>query len=314
MKYEIALQRVKGIKMSFDNAVSEKIRSYMNSNIFDFYNTTEVFEKFTSTEGMSGSKKLAENEAPPVLTLEDGYSVQIEEERFGGAIELTEAEYRREANDSTMKVDSALKKKRNQVLIDNINLFLTQSFYFLNNAFNSSADYLAPDSVELCGVHSWNTDGAATFDNGVTAALDEAGAAVDAAMEFGGDFKDASGKPMPISYDTIIVKKGSAAARTAKKLFAFGISPIAVEDINIYHGELTVIETPYITSANKANWFLRDSKLATGNSVKIGIGEYPTLREPIPQNNEAIRTNCTGFWKQGIVNMPFDWYGSTGAA
>lgn len=314
MLYEYALQRVKGLKKSFDNAADDKIRGYMNMRMFDFYTTTEVFEKFTSTEGLSGSQKLGETETPPTLTMEDGYSVQIEEERFGGAIELTEAEYRRESNDNTTKVDTVLKRKRNQLLVDNINLFLTNVFKFLNYAFSSTSDYLAPDSVELCGVHSWNTDGASTFDNGVTAALDEAGTAIDTAMEFGGAFQDAHGRPMPISYDTIIVKKGSAASRVAKKLFAFGISPIAVEDINIYEGELTIIETPYITSTNKAYWFLRDSKMPLGNSCVVGIGEFPTLREPIKQNNEAIRTNATGFWKQGIVNLPFDWYGSTGAA
>lgn len=310
MKYEVALQRVKGIKKSFDNFASEEIRRYQDMRIFDFYNTTEVFEKFTSIEGLSGSRKLGENEAPPVLTLDDGYSVQIEEERFGGAIELTEAEYRREANDNTIKVDNALKKKRNQVLVDNINLFLEQAFYFLNHAFDSAASYLAPDSVELCGTHSWKKSGASTWANKTTAELSEA--AIDAAMEFGGAFTDAQGKPMPINYDTIIVKKGSAAARWAKKQFAFGISPIAVADINIYEGEFIIIETPYITSANKKYWFLRDSKFPLGNSVVIGIGEYPTLREPIKQNSEAIRTNCTGFWKQGIVNLPVDWYGGDG--
>lgn len=312
MLYEYALQRVKGIKKSFDNAASEKIRSYQDMRIFDFYNTTEVFEKFTSTEGLGGSRKLANAETPPTLALQDGYSVQIEEERFGGAIELDEAEYRREANDATMKVDTALIRKRNQLLVDNINLFLTQAFYFLNHAFDSASEYLAPDSVELCGVHSWNTAGAATFDNSGTAALDSAGAVIDAAVEFGGAMQDAAGRPMPMSYDTIIVKKGSAAARTAKKLFAFNISPTAVNDINIYEGEFTIIETPYITAANKKYWFLRDSKFALGNSVVIGIGEYPTMREPIKQNNEAIRTNCTGFWKQGIVNLPLEWYGSDG--
>ncbi|MFC1886932.1 hypothetical protein ACFLZM_07740 [Thermodesulfobacteriota bacterium] len=289
-----------------------KILEYMDSQLFDFYETTEVFEKYTSTEGMSGSKKLAAAETPPTLELEDGYSVQIEEERWGGAIELLEGEYRREANDATMKVDAALKRKRNKLLVNNTHVFLTEIFKMLNEAFDSTSDYLAPDSVELCGTHSWATTGADTFDNGVTTALDTDGTAVDTAVEFGSDFKDAAGVPMPQDYDTIIVKKGSANSRVAKKLFAFGISPISVADINIYQGEYKIIETPYITTTNKAYWFMQASMNPDGNSCKVGIGEFPTLREPIKQNNEAIRTNCTGFYKLGICNMPFDWYGSDG--
>lgn len=311
MLYEYALQRVKGIKKSFDNAMSTAIDKYKDNRIVDIYSTTEVFEIFTSTEGMSGAKELSNAETPPVLYLNDGYSVQIEEKRFGGAIELQENEYRREANDSTTKVETSLKRKRNQLLVTNLHLFLTEMFKFLNYAFVTTY-YAAPDAVALCGTHSWKTSGADTFDNAVTAALSES--AVDAVVEYGADMKDASGRPMPIDFDTIIVKKGSPNAKLAKQLFANGISPIHVADINIYEGEYTIIETPYITAANKAYWFMRASKDVNGNPLKIGIGEYPTLREPIKQNNEAIRTNCTGFWKQGIVNMPYSWYGSTGAA
>ena len=310
MQYEYALQRVKGIKKSFDNAMSDAINQYIDNRIVDIYPTTEVFEIFTSTEGMSGAKELSNAETPPTLELNDGYSVQIEEKRFGGAIELLENEYRREQNDSTLKVDIALKRKRNQLLISNKHLFVTEMFKFLNYAF-ASTYYAAPDAVALCGTHSWKTSGATTWSNAGTAAFSDT--AVDDVVEIGADFQDASGRPMPVTFDTIIVKKGSKNAREAKRLFASNISPVAVADINIYEGEFTIIETPYITSANKLYWFMMDSKSLNGNPLKIGIGEYPTLREPIPQNNEAIRTNCTGFWKQGIVNLPWNWFGSTGA-
>ncbi|MFH1052760.1 MAG: hypothetical protein V1779_17710 [bacterium] len=311
MLYEYALQRVKGIKKSFDNAMSNAINQYIDNRIVDIYPTTEVFEIYTSIEGMSGAKELSNAETPPVLDLNDGYSVQIEEKRFGGAIELLENEYRREQGDATTKVNTALKRKRNQLLVTNLHLFLTEMFKFLNYAF-ATTYFAAPDAVALCGTHSWKTSGASTFSNAGTSAFSES--AVDDVVEIGADFQDASGRPMVVNFDTIIVKKGSPNAREAKKLFAMGISPIAVGDINIYEGEFTIIETPYITATNKAYWFMRDSKDLNGNPLKIGIGEYPTLREPIKQNNEAIRSNCTGFWKQGIINMPYSWYGSTGAA
>lgn len=309
MLYEYALQRVKGIKKSFDNAMSNAINAYIDNRIVDIYPTSEVFEIFTSTEGMTGAKELANAETPPVLDLNDGYSVQIEEKRFGGAIELQENEYRREQNDNSTQVNTALKRKRNQLLVTNLHLFLTEMFKFLNYAFVTTY-YAAPDTAALGATHTWKTGG--TFANNVTTAF--SADAVDAAVEYGADFQDASGRPMPVNFDTIIVKKGSANAREAKRLFAMGINPIHVADINIYEGEFTIVETPYITATNKLYWFMRDSKDVNGNPLKIGIGEYPTLREPIKQNNEAIRTNCTGFWKQGIINLPYSWYCSTGNA
>jgi hypothetical protein len=129
--------------------------------------------------------------------------------------------------------------------------------------------------------------------------------------EYAGAFKMADGKEFPIDYDTIIVKKGSENAREAIKLFAMNIKPTAVNDINIYEGSKTIIETPMLSSTNKDYWFARASML--DNSLKVGIGAKPSLMEPHKDDNEAIRTNCIGFWKQGVVNMPFDWYGSDGS-
>jgi len=308
MLYEYALQRVKGIKKSYDNAQSMKILQYKDNRIVDIYSTTEVFEIFTSTEGMTGAKELSNAETPPTLDLLDGYSVQIQEKRFGGAIELLENEYRREEQDMTTQVNVALKRKRNKLLIANTQLFLTEMFRFLNDGFGTTY-YVAPDGAAAFATHTWKSG--TTFANNGTAALSSD--AVDTVVEAGGDFKDATGTPMPLDFDTIVVKKGSANARTARRLFAEGITPIHVADINIYEGEFTIIETPYITTANKLAWYMFASKDPNGNPFKMGIGEMPTLREPIRQNNEAIRSNVTGFWKQGITNMPYAWYASTGA-
>jgi len=304
---EFALQAVKGIKKSFDNGMSNKLDQYVDNKIVDMYSTDEVFEIFTSTEGMTGSKKLARRETPPLLGLQDGYSVQIQENTFGGAIEVPFEDYKRWQNDSTLKVDSYLMRERNALMADNTHNFVAEAFSFLNNAFVTTS-YAAPDAAALIGTHTWNTPGAATFSNATTSVLNMA--AVEALEEYGGRFATADGKELPLDFDTIIVKKGSANEREAIKLFAKDIKPTAVADINIYSGTKTIIATPYISYANRNYWFARVSSLE--NSLKLGIGLKPTLQEPIRQNNEAIRTNCMGIWKQGIVNMPFDWYGSNG--
>ena len=304
---DYTLQAVKGIKKSFDNAVQNKLQVYMNQRYLKFYSTPEVSEIYTSTEGLTGSRELSELETPPSLALEDGYSVTITEKRFGGGLVIPEKVYRRDGRDTTWKVDQFLIKQRNQALVDNVNLLLTNAHLMLNQAFLSTSAYLAPDAVEICGSHTWASGG--TFDNAVTPALDSD--AVDDAWETAGAFTDPAGKPMPLNWTDIVVKKGSAAAREAIRLFAKEIKPTAVNDINIYEGTLNVVETPYITTAKKLNWFLYD--LSTYESpLAVGIGDFPTMREPIKESTEAIRSNVTGFWKQGVINMPFQIYGSDG--
>ena len=306
---DYAIQEVKGIKTSYDNAQKNKLDQYADNRIVSIYQTSEVSELFTSTEGMTGVKELGILETPPVLNLEDGYSVTLTEKRFGGAIMLPESVYRRDGKDVTTKVPKYLERQRNQLLLTNTHYFLTSIFAMINEAFDSSSDYLAPDGVEICGAHTWKSGG--TFNNSDTQALDLS--AIEDMEEYAGAFTDPAGKEMPLNFDTIIVKKGSAAARTARKLFAEGINPTAVGDINIYEGAYTIVETPFILAANKLNWFARCNGSLL-NSMVVGVGEYPTMRTPITESNEAIRSNVTGFFKMGIANMPYDIYGSTGVS
>lgn len=279
----------------------------MKLGFIQFYNTSEVSEIYTSTEGMNGVEELGELTTPPSLALEDGYLVTITEKRFGGAIIVPEKVYRRDGADRTLKVDQFLQRQRNQLLKTNVQKLVTNAHLMLNEAFLSTSVYLAPDAVEVCGAHTWASGG--TFDNSATANFDID--AYDTAWEYAGAFTDPAGKEMPLNWTHIVVKKGSAAHREAIRLFAKEIKPTAVNDVNIYEGEVTVVETPYITTANKANWFLMD--LSTELSpLAVGVGEYPTMRDPIKESNESIRSNCTGFWKQGVINMPFQVYGSDG--
>ena len=77
------------------------------------------------------------------------------------------------------------------------NEMLVSAFYMLNNAFSSSAVTLAPDSVELCGTHTWGTGG--TFVNEATVALDAE--AIDDLEEYGGDFYDPTDTDRPFPHD-----------------------------------------------------------------------------------------------------------------
>jgi hypothetical protein len=305
MQSDYVLHAVKGLKESFDNAANAKIMQYKDTRLFQIVNTSEFTESFTSTEGLTGVRELSEHETPDVLNLEEGYTVSFSDKRFGGAIEFTESDSIK-MKDNTVMIDKYLKRKRNALLVDAYQKFLSDIFYLYNNAFNSSATILAPDAVELCGAHTWASGG--TFTNKDTAALDTA--AMDTLSAYGGAFTDPEGKPWPIDFDTIVVKKGSAASREARRLFAKDIKPTTIADVNLYQGTMTIIETVYITNA--LHWFAYDSKKEM--PLYVGINKMPSLNEPIRDKNESIRTNCTGFYKVGIINMPFAFYGSTGAA
>lgn len=302
---DYVLASAKGVKEVFNNAMSNRILKYKDSRLFNFVNTKEWTEIFMSTEGMSGVKKLAENEKPPVNTIREGYSINIEPFRFGQGIEFTETDYIK-AEDNTTKVDTILKRKNNANLTANYKFFLDEIFYLYNHAFDSSSEILCPDGVELCGTHTYKSG--TTFTNKGTKLLSES--AIDDLMEYGGAFKDADGKEMPITFNTIVVKLGSANAREAKRLFAKGITPNKVANVNIYEGEFTIIETPMISDARQ--WFAYDSNYDVAMPLYVGTLKMPSYNEPIKQENEAVLLNCTGFMKVGIDNLPMNFYGSDG--
>jgi len=301
------LQDVKGIKEPFDNAARTAIMSYASLPVFMVESTEQFSEIFTSTESISGTRALSELESPDTNALEDGYTVTLTDVRFGNSINISSTD-KQKFKDGSVSVDKYLMRQTREILRDVQNFFIQGIHDLYNNGFVTTY-HAAPDAVALFGTHSWNTDGSTSWDNGVTAAL--AQTSVDAAMLFGGNFKDGSGKPMPQTYDTIFVKTGGSASREAKKLFAENISPVAVNDVNIYQGEFTIVESPYLTSSTA--WFMLDTKKYDA-PVYAGIGKFPTMDEPIRQNNMSDRVNVEGFWKLGIPNLPFNAYGSTGAA
>jgi hypothetical protein len=207
-------------------------------------------------------------------------------------------------------IDKFITRKRDALLTESRHYFITEIFALYNDAFNSGASTLAPDGVELCGVHQWSTGASFGFTNYSTDILDEDGIAN--LEEYAGAITDASGKPMPQNFDTIVVKKGSANSRRAKQLFGMkNMVPTAVGDINIYEGEYRLIETPYITAANKKAWFA----LATSqfqNPLYVGVTKMPSMNEPFVDKNNAVTSNATGYFKLGINSMPVNVYGSVG--
>lgn len=302
-----AIQDVKGIKEVFNDGVRNKLEEYMSLGHLKFYNTSEISEIFTSNEGMDGYKELGELETPPSLRLEVGYKVTLSEHRFGGSFVVPSAVWKRAGNDQSIKVSRYLEEQRNQLMGSAVDKVIVDAHLMYNESFLSTSVYLAPDAVEVCGSHTWSSGG--TFDNAVTEALDET--AIDNAEEYAGDFTDPAGKLAARTWTDIVVKRGSAAARTAIKFFAKEIKPTAVNDVNIYQGQMNVIEVKHITTANKTKWWMLDLS-KNPSPLCVGIGQYPMMEEPQRESNNSIRSIVEDFRKQGVVRMPADIYGSTG--
>jgi hypothetical protein len=293
---------VKGIAETFKNAATNDILKYKELPIFSIKTGTELVETFVSKEGMSGFKKLAENETPDSLVSNPGYSKTISKSTYGGAIEISR-EMRIQANDSTVRVSEYVNDAASDLLLAGQMDFLSTIYGMLNDGFDGET-YLAPDGVALFGTHEWGSG--TTFENNATAALSLA--SWEAAEQFGGAFVDGNGKYMPMVYDTIIVKMGSSASQMAKKLFANNIAPTHVADVNIYQASVRIVETPGITSDTM--WIAYASKYRS--PLYVGVTNMPSLDEPIKQKNGSVWTNCFMDYKVGINNMPYMLFGSTG--
>lgn len=302
---EIVLNKIKDTAEVFNNGVQVTLMQYFDTGLFNVKYTSEVTEKFTSNEGTSGTRYLAEAETGDEYKLQEGYQTILTENIFGGYLEVTEKLRRRDANDSTMNVDGFLAEQTAQAIRDNERFFLTEIFKLYNEALSSTL-YKAPDTANAADTHTWKSG--LTFTNKGTVKMSQT--LLDNVEAYGGAFKDASGKEMPLDFDMVVVKKGSAAAVAARKLLlgGFNMVPTKVGDINIYQGTKTIIETPYITNADYV-YFIASRVM---NAFYVGIGEMPTMRNPIEHKNGSVSTRISGFFKFGINNMPYFLYVSDG--
>lgn len=310
MQSDYLLHQTKAIKKSFDNGSKLMLQKYMDGlNIFDIADTKEWTEIFNSTESMGNAKYLAESETPPISSLNEGRQTSITQARFGDAIEVTSTD-RQRFKDNTTSVDIYLTRQRNRLLRSLNHFFITEIHKFINEGFNSGSNYLAPDGVEIFGTHTWATTGSSSWTNATNSKLNVS--ALDALDEYGGAFVDGNGQENPLSFDTIVVKKGSDNAREAKRILAEGITPTAINDINIYEGAMRIIETPYITSANKNFWVAFALNNVESSPFRVAVTKRPQLSEPWIDKNEAVRTNAEGFFTFGVVDMPFATYAGNG--
>jgi len=299
---------VKGVRKAIDFGTKLAIDDFIALPYLGVERTNEKVKIINSYEGMSGTRKLAKWEEPDTNALQEGYETETERERYGNGFMISEDD-QEDMKDSTILVKEFVAKQARALMIDIKSRLAVDTHAIMNDAI-TGATFTGPDAVALGGTHSWRTSGASTFANNTTAKLTPT--AWDDVVAYGGSFKSADGKPDPRNFDTVIVAKGGAASRLALKMFAEGISPVAIGDINLYEGSVKVYQDPYLDNTNY--WYAFDSKRASmiGNSMVTFINKDPVMHEPIVEKNRAVSTSVTGYWKSNIVALPTEWYVSSG--
>lgn len=310
---EIVLNKIKALAGIFENGSNESLMQYADARIFNIRNTKEVLEQFISNEGVSGTRYLAESETGDEYKKKEGYTTSVDSKCFGGYIEVTEKIMKLDTPDDTTNVDNFLAEQSSQVMYDNEHFFITEIFEMYNDAF-TGATYVAPDTVALCGTHVWKNGTVANpgFTNKGTKkmSLD----LNDDVEAYAGAFKSADGKPMPLNFDMVLVKKGGAAARAAKKIYLpFNTVANRIGEVNMYEGSKTIIETPYISDEDYV-FFIDSSKMTMKQgAIYVGVEEAPTFRPAVMQKNGSVSTRISGYFKNAIINLPFCVYGSDGS-
>lgn len=293
------------VKASFDQYSMEAMENSSINVLFNVWDSNDYSKGYTTIEGGTGVDYIGESENIDDVNISEWFEAVGTAREFAGKIRVTKKE-RLNANDETTLFNLIVDKKIPVLMSDHTNFVESQSMQLLNNGFTTE---LAPDGVTIFGTHSYKSTGA-TFDNASTTAAWEA--ALQELEEYAGDFKDAYGKPMPMSMTTLVVKKGGKASREFRKVLAGqgDMQASEIGNVNIYNnGTYTLIETPFVTSGDA--WYAFDSR--KDNALIVDFIQRPQLEERFqdPSNLDQI-TPSSASWRFGCYILPTMWYGSTG--
>jgi hypothetical protein len=292
------------IQKNYTDHSREAMENSAFSKIFEVRNTNEYTTNITSTESMKRPTWLTESQEPVTNRLEKGFKVTLVAQKFGQKLVISE-HAREKAKDNMEKLAEHIATEMETATIGTYD-FMEQEAHRVLNFATTSTYYVSPDGQPMISAnHLWNSTGA-TWSN-LMASAPLTASVVDAAAAYGGAFVDAEDKPLPLNFDTIVVKKGGAASRAAKKLFGIGTSnqymATTIGGVNIYFGEMTIIETPYLTNGNA--YFFLDMSGKYGNPFLFDIVKAPTVADIIAESNGDYVYPYSAFIKIGIQKQPF---------
>ena len=301
----------KSIKEHFDNQSREAVNNSAYSKIFDVSDTSEYTSSYISTEGVDLPDYFDEGEALKDSSIGKGYKVTYDSAEFGHVMAITK-KARLKVGDSTEKVAEIANKQKNSAIIA-MNTFLEKELCALldyTNASNASYKILSPDLLPLASAsHVWNSTGT-TFDNDFgTDAIDitHAGDVV----TVGGAFVDSKGTAMPLKFNKIFVKTGGAASKQAKSVYASRnaqgqYTVTSIGEINIYSGEVTVVEIPWMVSGNDYVYSADVEGMNIENPLFCEFVQRPQAEGVFKENkNLTWEMPYSASFKYGVRNLPF---------
>lgn len=293
------------VTTSFENFSKEALTSPVLQKLFNVGDTSNYDEGFTSLEGGTWVGFLNESENLNEVRQNQGYETTLSANEFGGEVRVTLKE-RNRYKDPTTIYNKVVDSKVTNVQIDMLNFVNIESYKLYNDGFTTA---LAPGGVTIFGTHTYaSTD--ATFTNRVTTAAGEQ--ALSELEQYGGNFKDAFGKPKPMMFKTIIVKLGGSAETAFRNVFDKNISPDSIGNVNIYnYGQYKLVASPYITSDTA--WYAMAMDQGLDNPLKVDFVDRPHIENTYMDKNLDYVTQMAGSFKTGCVNLPLNLYGSTGA-
>lgn len=310
----------KDIRQTFENMSMEAMKNSAFSRWMNVNDSTEYSASYTSTEGIDLPTILTEQQTLPTSNLGKGYKVTQDSEEYGHNIVITK-KARVKAKDDTEKLARHVATLRNAAIIGLYTKVEKLAHGLLNDAF-AGATYLAPDGLALCSdAHVWNSTGN-TFDNKLSSGTAPTTTVLDSVASYGGAFTDSHWNEMPLNFRTIVCKKGGSAFTKWRQILGLNngqYSPTSISNVNIYVGEYTIIETPYLSSST-AYFFVADTDGlvgSDGNSLNPMYLDF--LQRPQIEGDARVKDNLdfvydyTMSFRFGIRNQPFTILGDPGA-
>lgn len=301
----------KSIKEHFDNQSWEAVVNSAYSKIFDVSDTTEYTASYISTEGVDLPDYFDEGEPLKNSSIGKGYKVTYDSAEFGHKMAITK-KARLKVGDSTEKVAEIANKQKNAAIIA-MNTFLEKEMCALldyTNASNASYKILSPDLKPLASAtHTWNSTGT-TFDNDFGTDPIDIDHAADV-VSYGASFVDSHGTAMPLNFNTIFVKKGGTASRQARSVYSsrnaqWQYQVTSIGDINLYAGEVNVVEIPWMSSGNDYVYMADIEGMNIENPLFCEFVQRPQAEGVFKENdNLTWEMPYSASFKYGVKNLPF---------
>ncbi len=311
----------KATKELIDNSVETMNDRQCYSYVVNAEDTTEENERFVSTVRLSDPKKTPEGQKVWASDSFTGYETIIKPlDKTTDSIQYS-FEYEQGKRDDTQRIEQEYINDYKSMMRGLYNDINVEFFSLLNNGFASAGANatLSPDlEIFFSQNHKFTDDvPGVTFDNLMPAVAPSLDVLADL-EERAGAFVDLGGRPMSLNPRIILVKRWGKAYREWKKiLFPDRYQPTQItwaNGVNIYEGEYTLVECPYITSST-AYYFMEDyNNSVLSHPLYLGFHQRPTIYGS--DNYVDTLTHKITYvsrYKVWVKNIPIGMYASEGA-